>query len=113
MQKHDQPDNLLASSSTPSERLTVVGLHAIEEDIRSPLFGLQGKVDVSLQVKLDSPSTGGGERGKEWAVPFEIKTGRTVGQMEHRAQTSVYCLLMEERYGTVPSFPYLLISFPN
>jgi hypothetical protein len=31
-------------------------------------------------------------------MPFEIKTGRAVGVMEHRAQTMLYTLLMEERY---------------
>ncbi|CAE6465876.1 unnamed protein product [Rhizoctonia solani] len=32
-------------------------------------------------------------------MPFEIKTGRTVGGMEHRAQTMLYTLLIAERYG--------------
>ena len=37
-------------------------------------------------------------------MPFEIKTGRAVAGMEHRAQTMLYTLLMAERYGTeVPS----------
>ena len=37
-------------------------------------------------------------------MPFEIKTGRAVAGMEHRAQTMLYTLLMGERYGTeVPS----------
>ncbi|KAG2362436.1 AAA domain-containing protein [Suillus spraguei] len=37
-------------------------------------------------------------------MPFEIKTGRTVAGMEHRAQTMLYTLLIAERYGVdVPS----------
>ncbi len=32
-------------------------------------------------------------------MPFEIKTGMSRGGMEHRAQTMLYTLLMEERYG--------------
>lgn len=37
-------------------------------------------------------------------TPFEIKTGRAVAGMEHRAQTMLYTLLMGERYGTeIPS----------
>jgi len=37
-------------------------------------------------------------------MPFEIKTGRTVAGMEHRAQTMLYTLLASERYGVeVPS----------
>jgi hypothetical protein len=37
-------------------------------------------------------------------MPFEIKTGRNVAGMEHRAQTMLYTLLVAERYGVeVPS----------
>lgn len=37
-------------------------------------------------------------------MPFEIKTGRSIAGMEHRAQTMLYTLLAEERYGVqVPS----------
>lgn len=32
-------------------------------------------------------------------MPFEIKTGMSRAGMEHRAQTILYTLLMEERYG--------------
>ena len=32
-------------------------------------------------------------------MPFEIKTGMSKAGMEHRAQTMLYTLLMEERYG--------------
>jgi DNA replication ATP-dependent helicase Dna2 len=32
-------------------------------------------------------------------MPFEIKTGRSVAVMEHRAQTMLYALLTAERYG--------------
>lgn len=31
--------------------------------------------------------------------PFEIKTGRAIAAMEHRAQTMLYTLLTAERYG--------------
>jgi DNA replication ATP-dependent helicase Dna2 len=32
-------------------------------------------------------------------MPFEIKTGRAITGMEHRAQTMLYTLLVSERYG--------------
>jgi len=119
----EPPDNLLVGGEGGTERLTVVGLHAIEEDLRSPLWGLQGKVDLSLHVRLEQAApakTGSGARGApttatavERAVPFEIKTGRTVGQTEHRAQTAVYCLLMEERYGPFDALvPHLCLWAP-
>jgi len=36
-------------------------------------------------------------------MPFEIKTGMSKAGMEHRAQTMLYTLLMEERYGMFTS----------
>ncbi|CDZ96213.1 DNA replication helicase [Phaffia rhodozyma] len=88
------------------ERLALTGLHDIEEDIRSPMWGLQGKIDVSIQATLLDTGLGSGSAGKKertsqsWTMPFEIKTGRAVGVMEHRAQTMLYTLLMEDRYAT-------------
>jgi DNA replication ATP-dependent helicase Dna2 len=36
---------------------------------------------------------------EEYIAPLEIKTGRAVGVMAHRAQTMLYTLLMEDRYS--------------
>lgn len=91
-----------------SSKLSIVGLHDIEESIWSPKWGLKGKVDASVHAELQiEDSTRRSKRASidhaEEAVsgkpmPFEIKTGRAVGVMEHRAQTMLYTLLMEERY---------------
>ena len=69
----------------------------MEEDIWSPKWGLKGKVDASVQARILPDA----KRGKveEWIAPLEIKTGRSIGVMAHRAQTMLYTLLMEERYG--------------
>jgi len=40
-----------------------------------------------------------GQDAEEHVAPLEIKTGRSVGVMAHRAQTMLYTLLMEDRYG--------------
>lgn len=99
MGEERQPTATLDSSETT---LAVTGLHDIEEDIRSPMWGLQGKIDVSVQVTLLDPTsaTKAEEKGESWTLPFELKTGRAVGVMEHRAQTMLYTLLMEDRYGS-------------
>jgi len=76
--------------------LAVNGLHDIEEDIWSPKWGLKGKVDASVQVLLQRS---GETEPTEHVAPLEIKTGRSVGVMNHRAQTMLYTLLMEDRYG--------------
>jgi DNA replication ATP-dependent helicase Dna2 len=81
--------------------LVVNGLHDIEEDIWSPKWGLKGKVDASVQVLLQKP---GETMPTEHVAPLEIKTGRSVGVMNHRAQTMLYTLLMEDRYGEETSY---------
>lgn len=89
--------------------LSITGLHEVEEDIWSPKWGLKGKVDASVQAaivrKQIKPAYGRlpvsevGSESEEHVAPLEIKTGRAVGLMAHRAQTMLYTLLMEDRYG--------------
>lgn len=93
--------------------LAIAQLHDIEEDIWSPTYGLKGKVDASVQAIIVDQDDGARvtpfakaapPTPRSWTMPFEIKTGRAVAGMEHRAQTMLYTLLMAERYGTeVPS----------
>ena len=83
------------TGQTPS-RMAITGLHDIEEDIWSPKWGLKGKVDASVQASIQKP---GEHSPEENIAPLEIKTGRMIGVMAHRAQTMLYTLLMEDRYG--------------
>lgn len=111
----------------------------VEEEIWSPMYGLKGKMDVSVEVEMQETHTEvpawrggnhyvpGNERGdvprqqqsfyrraqsnpnpnpKQYQMrsssimPMEIKTGRSVDALEHRAQTMLYSLIMSDRYGT-------------
>lgn len=63
----------------------------IEENIWSPMFGLKGKVDVTLEGNLKSP-----DRKGTFLIPMEIKTGREY--LSHHAQSSLYALLFKDRY---------------
>lgn len=63
----------------------------IEENIWSPMFGLKGKVDVTLEGQLYDQSTNG-----KFLLPMEIKTGREY--ISHHAQSSLYSLLFKDRY---------------
>ncbi|TCD66888.1 Tripartite DNA replication factor [Steccherinum ochraceum] len=94
--------------------LAISDLHDVEEDIWSPTYGLKGKIDASVQAVIvesgtpDNPFTKASNAkpspSTDSPMPFEIKTGRSVAGMEHRAQTMLYTLLMAERYRTeVPS----------
>ncbi|KAI0290929.1 AAA domain-containing protein [Multifurca ochricompacta] len=75
--------------------LAISSLHDVEEDIWSPTYGLRGKIDASVQATIIRNSGQSSTR----PTPFEIKTGRAVAGLEHRAQTMLYTLLMQERYG--------------
>ena len=79
--------------------LAINGLHEVEEDIWSPKWGLKGKVDASVQACINRNPSKPGSAVEENVAPLEIKTGRSVGVMAHRAQTMLYTLLMEDRYG--------------
>ncbi|ORZ27847.1 DNA replication factor Dna2-domain-containing protein [Lobosporangium transversale] len=73
----------------------------IEENIWSPMFGLKGKIDASIQVVLKTmkknmdPAIA---ETKILTVPFELKTGKKSNVISHRAQTMLYTLLMTDRY---------------
>jgi hypothetical protein len=72
----------------------------------SPIFGLKGNVDASIQARIitetktkDTPRTISILDDRNWTLPLEIKTGRKAGEVEHRGQTMLYTLLLAERYG--------------
>ncbi|KAJ6585002.1 DNA replication factor Dna2-domain-containing protein [Mycena capillaripes] len=93
---------LTNTRSGPDETsvLAVSQLLDIEEDIWSPIWGLKGKIDATvLAVIADSKSPRAKAIVSTGPKPFEIKTGRPVAGLEHRAQTMLYTLLTEERYG--------------
>ncbi|KAK6458344.1 DNA replication factor Dna2-domain-containing protein [Scheffersomyces xylosifermentans] len=73
----------------------------IEEDIWSPMFGLKGKIDVTLDARLQSKNGNG-----NFLIPMEIKTGRPY--ITHNAQTTLYSLLIKDRYD-VDIASYLLV----
>lgn len=112
---HMQPEALLTNTRAgrgESSLLAVSHIYDIEEDIWSPAYGLKGKIDASVEAvvtEIDDSSTPFSRAAPKVQttaspMPFEIKTGRSVAGMEHRAQTMLYTLLMGERYGTeIPS----------
>ena len=106
---YPQPEAVLKdvrASSGQQSLLAITGLHDVEEDIWSHAYGLKGRIDASLQAVVVEQD--GIQRQQScWSLPFEIKTGRTVAGVEHRAQTMLYTLLMSERYGGSASTDYL------
>lgn len=92
---------LITSREEACGLATITGLHDVEEDIWSPKWGLKGKVDASVQIRLRRE---GSSEIQDLIAPLEIKTGRAISGLSHRAQTLLYTLLMEDRYGLpIPS----------
>lgn len=69
----------------------------VEEKIWSPMFGLKGSVDATVQVQMTD-----GVDATTLTVPFELKTGKH-SSAAHKAQTSLYTLLLSDRYGELHS----------
>ncbi|KAG6902436.1 hypothetical protein C0995_016615 [Termitomyces sp. Mi166 len=103
-----ESDAILANTRTSKQQgdslLAVSELLDIEEDIWSPTYGLKGKLDATVNAVISDPNPPFSPVLSGGPKPLEIKTGRAVAGMEHRAQTMLYTLLAAERYGTeVPS----------
>ncbi|XP_042552487.1 DNA replication ATP-dependent helicase/nuclease DNA2 [Dipodomys spectabilis] len=64
----------------------------IEESIWSPRFGLKGKIDVTVGVKIHR-----GSKTHYKIMPLELKTGKESNSVEHRSQVILYTLLSQER----------------
>lgn len=64
----------------------------VEEHVWSPMYGLKGNIDATVQVTMQD-----GTQQRTLTVPFEVKTGKNPSAA-HRAQTALYNLLLSDRY---------------
>ncbi len=81
-------------------KLAITKVLDIEEDIWCPSHGIKGKIDATIDTiiaettpPIKQPVVTKGPK------PLEVKTGRSIAGMEHRAQTMLYTILAEKRYG--------------
>lgn len=74
----------------------VFAVRDIEESVWSPVFGLKGKIDATVELGTSE----NGEKGSGVLTPLELKTGSAKGLagLSHRAQVALYTLLMSDRY---------------
>lgn len=89
-------------------KLSINKLLEVEEHVWSPMYGLKGNIDATVQVSM---SDGAGQ--KTLLVPLEVKTGRSSTNEGHRAQTALYTLLLSDRYGKTQAaliFVYLSLT---
>ena len=67
----------------------------VEEHVWSPMYGLKGNIDATVQVVMQKP---GEASHKTLTIPLEFKTGKKDNNESHRAQTALYTLLFSDRY---------------
>ncbi|KAJ3036787.1 Tripartite DNA replication factor [Rhizophlyctis rosea] len=82
------------SHAGPKTTACVEKVLDIEEHIWSPMYGIKGNIDASVQVR----SGQGHGKAKRVVAPLEVKTGKNTTANSHRAQTALYTLLMGDRY---------------
>ncbi|KAM8956465.1 DNA replication ATP-dependent helicase/nuclease DNA2 [Lycaon pictus] len=100
MHKYTSSDFPKMQLSLPSDgnnnnstcNIEVINSLDIEESIWSPRFGLKGKIDVTVGVKIHR-----GYKTKYKIMPLELKTGKELNSIEHRSQLVLYTLLSQER----------------
>lgn len=64
----------------------------IEENIWSPIYGLRGLIDVTIEANLKKATKSG-----KFIAPMELKSGARA-QLAHATQASLYTLLLKDRY---------------
>ncbi|KAK4141106.1 uncharacterized protein C8A04DRAFT_14358 [Dichotomopilus funicola] len=69
----------------------------VEEHVWSPMYGLKGNIDATVQVTMRDLAKGSSSSTRTLTVPFEVKTGKNA-TANHQAQTVLYNLLLSDRY---------------
>jgi len=87
-----RPDATVQGRNGEKVNMCVSKLLDVEEHVWSPMYGLKGNIDATVQVTMKDK-----EGTKTLTVPFEVKTGKSVSSA-HQAQTLLYNLLLSDRY---------------
>lgn len=92
---HIVPDAVIRDRNGSLVPTSINKLLELEEHVWSPMYGLKGNIDATVQVQMQLPE----ERlSKTLVVPLELKTGKRDNVETHRAQTALYTLLLSDRY---------------
>lgn len=87
-----RPNAIVQGRNGEKVNMCVSKLLDVEEHVWSPMYGLKGNIDATVQVTMRH-----GRETKTLTVPFEVKTGKNVNS-SHQAQTVLYNLLLSDRY---------------
>lgn len=101
-----KPYSFVDEHRSRSRRLmSVSNIIDVEEEVWSPTYGLKGKIDVTVETCLQ-------DAVREWKFlsPLEIKSSKNTRAIGHRAQTTLYTLLLSDRYNIEIKFGVLVYS---
>ncbi|KAJ3565241.1 hypothetical protein NPX13_g7575 [Xylaria arbuscula] len=87
-----KPDAIVQGRGGDKANMSVTKLLDVEEHVWSPMYGLKGNIDATVQVTMKE-----GSQRRTLTVPFEVKTGKNATP-NHMAQTALYNLLLSDRY---------------
>ncbi|RDL41838.1 uncharacterized protein BP5553_01817 [Venustampulla echinocandica] len=87
-----KPEAIVKAGNGETAKMCITKLLDVEEHIWSPMYGLKGNIDATVQVTMQD-----GKTNRTLTVPFEVKTGKSQNA-SHRAQTALYNLLLSDRY---------------
>ncbi|QUC21413.1 uncharacterized protein UV8b_05656 [Ustilaginoidea virens] len=87
-----QADAVVEDRNGKKANLAITKLLDVEEHVWSPMYGLKGNIDATVEVAMTD-----GKQTRTLAVPFEVKTGKNANS-SHMAQTALYTLLLSDRY---------------
>lgn len=89
------PDAQIRDRNGGLATMAINKLLEVEEHIWSPMYGLKGNIDATVQAVMQVP---GQASHQTLTVPLEFKTGKKDNNESHRAQTALYTLLFSDRY---------------
>ncbi|KAJ4012936.1 DNA replication endonuclease-helicase Dna2 [Fusarium irregulare] len=85
-------DAVVEDRNGKKANMAVTKLLDVEEHVWSPMYGLKGNIDATVEVSMQD-----GKDLRTLTVPFEVKTGKHANS-NHMAQTALYTLLLSDRY---------------
>jgi DNA replication ATP-dependent helicase Dna2 len=98
-----KPEGIVKDRNGRTSLMSISKLLDVEEHVWSPIYGLKGNVDATVQVVVQEDKN----EERTLTVPFEVKTGRNSSSASHKAQTALYTLLLSDRYDIEIAFGIL------
>ena len=87
-----KPGALAEDRNSKKLNIAINKLLEIEEHVWSPMYGLKGNIDATVQVMVKDQ-----KQRQTLTAPLEVKSGKNV-TTTHTAQTALYNLLLSDRY---------------